>query len=250
MSALRKVLVVDDDPVVTNSFDRVLSRDGYVVVTARNGTEALDKLNTGDYDVVYTDIRMPGMDGIELAERVKARRPWTPVVIITGYGSEANERRAKAAGVKAFLHKPLSLETIETSAEQALEAAPPAETVAARAAPVAPITAPAAVPRPAEPEAERAAWKTIGLVLAAPFIGLAYIVLLPFVGLALLAGLAAHAVLEKVRLRTVGRFVKNLALFAAAPFIGLAYIVMLPFVGFGALVWVAVTEMAKKQRPG
>jgi len=87
MSALHKVLVVDDDPVVAKSFDRVLSHEGYVVVTARNGTEALDKLEQGDYDVVYTDIKMPGMDGLELAERVKARRSWTPVVIITGHGT-------------------------------------------------------------------------------------------------------------------------------------------------------------------
>ncbi|HEX5635221.1 MAG TPA: response regulator, partial [Gemmatimonadales bacterium] len=99
MSALRKVLVVDDDPVVGSSFDRVLSHEGYVVVTASNAAEALGKLEDGEYDVVYTDIRMPGMDGLELAERVKARRSWTPVVIITGYGSEASERRAQAAGV-------------------------------------------------------------------------------------------------------------------------------------------------------
>jgi CheY-like chemotaxis protein len=245
MTALRKVLVVDDDPVVTTSFDRVLSHEGYVVVTARNGTEALDKLNSGEYDVVYTDIRMPGMDGLELAERVKARRSWTPVVIITGYGSEANERRAKAAGVNAFLHKPLSPEMIETSAKEAVESAPPA---VAPAAPAAPMAAPAAAPRPAEPEAATAAWKTIGLLLAGPLLGLAYIVLLPFVGLALLAGLAVRRFLGAGGLRGVARFLKNVALFVAAPFIGLAYIVMLPFVGFGAFVWVAVSGMVKKQR--
>src|SRR5512133_1073795 len=106
MSAVRKVLVVDDDPVVGKSFNRVLSGKGYIVVTAHDGPEALKRLAESEYDVVFTDIRMPGMDGIEVAERVKAKRPWTPVVIVTGYGSTANEERARAAGVSAFLNKP------------------------------------------------------------------------------------------------------------------------------------------------
>jgi CheY-like chemotaxis protein len=96
MTALRKVLVVDDDPVVGKSFNRVLTNKGYVVINAQNAAEALEKLREEEYDVVYTDIKMPGMDGIELAERVKAKRPWTPVVIVTGYGTTANEERARA----------------------------------------------------------------------------------------------------------------------------------------------------------
>ena len=120
MTTLRKVLVVDDDPVVTKSFDRVLSNKGYAVVTARNGEEALQKIAAEDYDVVYTDIRMPGMDGIEVAEHIKGRRPWLPVVIVTGFGTADNEARAKAAGVRALLHKPLSPAMIESSAQDAL----------------------------------------------------------------------------------------------------------------------------------
>ena len=84
MRAIHKVLVVDDDPVVGKSFNRVLSNKGYAVITAANAHEALTKLKEGGFDAVFTDIRMPGMDGLELAERVKARTPWTPVVIITG----------------------------------------------------------------------------------------------------------------------------------------------------------------------
>ncbi len=112
MTAIRKVLVVDDDPVVSKSFDRVLTSKGYAVITAQSGEEAMRKLSEENYDVVYTDIRMPGMSGLEVAEQVKARKPWTPVVIITGYGSDAAESRAKAAGVVSFMHKPLSPEMI------------------------------------------------------------------------------------------------------------------------------------------
>src|SRR3972149_9466441 len=108
MTASRKVLVVDDDPAVRKSIDRVLAGKGYAVITAENGEEALRKLSEEKYDVVYTDIRMPGMSGLDVAEKVKARRPWTPVVIITGYGNDAAEARAKAAGGGGFLHKPLA----------------------------------------------------------------------------------------------------------------------------------------------
>ena len=140
MTALRKVLVVDDDPAVRKSFDRVLSGKGYAVITAENGEEALRKLNEEKYDLVYSDIRMPGMSGLEVAEKVRARRPWTPVVIITGYGTDIAEERAKAAGVSKFLHKPLSPAMIEDSARDvlAVPAAPVAAAVTA-AAPEAPV---------------------------------------------------------------------------------------------------------------
>ena len=126
MSALRKVLVVDDDAVVGKSFNRVLSENkGYVVTTVENAHEALKQMREQSFDVVFTDIKMPGMDGVELAERVKASQPWTPVVIITGYGTAENESRAKAAGVTDFVRKPLSPEMIEESAAHALRDAAP-----------------------------------------------------------------------------------------------------------------------------
>ena len=88
MDALRKVLVVDDDPVVGRSIGRVLTGKGYAVITAANGEEALAKLRDEKYDVVFTDIKMPGMNGLEVAERVKASQPWLPVVIVTGFGTD------------------------------------------------------------------------------------------------------------------------------------------------------------------
>ena len=232
MKALRKVLVVDDDPVVRKSFDRVLSSKGYAVITAANGEEALRKLNEEKYDLVYTDIRMPGMSGLEVAEQVKARRPWTPVVIITGYGTDAAESRAKAAGVSGFLHKPLSPEMIEDSARDALAApAVAAEAVVLAVAAEAPV---------AEAAASESALKNIVLFFAAPFIGLAYIVAFPFVGLGVLAVLAARAAAEKIEVvNTVGLALKHGGLMIAAPVFGLAYIVLFPVIGLGVLAWMA-----------
>lgn len=238
MSALHRILVVDDDPVVGTSFNRVLSQEGYIVVTAQSGTEALSKLDEGDYDVVYTDIRMPGMDGLELAERVKARRSWTPVVIITGHGTEVAEQRAKAAGVTAFLHKPLSPDMIEASAKQAMEAAP----ALAMAAPEAPM-AEAAAPAQAAPSG----WKFAAMLVAGPFVGLAYAVLLPFIGLAMLAGMAGKAFVKAGGHRTVLRFLRNVGLFVAAPFIGLAYILSFPFIAAWMIARYGVRAITGRQ---
>jgi CheY-like chemotaxis protein len=226
MNATRKVLVVDDDPVVRKSFDRVLSGKGYAVITAANGEEALKKLNEEKYDVVYTDIRMPGMSGLEVAEKVKARQPWTPVVIITGYGNDAAEARAKAAGVASFLHKPLSPELIEGSAQDAMTAQV--------------IAVPEFVAE-AEPARETGGilglLKNIALFVAAPFIGLAYIIAFPFVGLGFMAVLAWRAGSKNATATAVAKTLKHAVMIAAAPIFGLAYMILFPFIGLALLLW-------------
>lgn len=230
MTALRKVLVVDDDPVIGKSFDRVLSNKGYAVITAEDGEEALRKLANEDYDVVYADIKMPGISGLEVAERVKAERPWTPVVIVTGYGTEESERRAKAAGVAGFLHKPLSPETIEDSANA----------LAAAATVAAPALAPELPAATEAPPAKGSTLKNVALFFAGPFIGLAYIMALPFVGLGMLAWLAFRAVRGNATARKIGVIAKHCGMAVAAPFIGLAYFALFPFIGLGMLAWLVV----------
>jgi CheY-like chemotaxis protein len=236
MSALPKVLVVDDDPVVGTSYDRVLTKKGYAVITAHNAAEALAQMRRGEVDLLVTDIKMPGMDGIELAETVHARRPWTPVVIITGYGSTADEARAKAAGVTAFIHKPLTPEMIEASADEALR--PAAQPVAAEAPAKVEAVAEAAVEAPA-PAAPESTFRNVALFFAAPFIGLAYAVFLPFVGLGMAAWFGAKALAGSPALRRAGAVVAGVGAFLLAPFIGLAYVVLLPFAGLVTLAWIA-----------
>ena len=240
MSALHKVLVVDDDPVVGKSFDRVLSGKGYAVITAVNAQEALNKLDAEDYDVVFTDIKMPGMSGLEMAEQVKQRRPWLPVVIVTGYGSPDNEARAEAAGVSGFLRKPLSPEMIEGSADKALaeHAATAHGTAAAEA------LQPAAIPAENAAQSIARFVKNVALFLAAPFVGLAYILAFPVVGLGMLVWTAMQAQqkksLEDAHLQNApvkSSILKSTALFIAAPFIGLVYVIVGPIVGLGLLVW-------------
>ena len=238
MNASRKVLVVDDDPAVRKSIDRVLTGKGYAVITAENGEEALRKLNEEKYDLVYTDIRMPGISGLEVAEQVKARKPWTPVVIITGYGTDAAQARAKAAGVSSFVHKPLSPEMIEDSAREAL-AAPAPQVLALPAATEAPQ---------AESAATGSALVNIALFFAAPFIGLAYIIALPFVGLGVFAVLAARAAAKIEAVKTVGVALKTIAMVFAAPVFGLVYVVLFPFIGLATLFWLAGRAVLARTR--
>jgi CheY-like chemotaxis protein len=185
MSALKKILVVDDDPVIGKSFDRVLSGKGYAVINAPTGEAAIEKLATEDYDLVVTDIRMPGMSGLEVAEQVRAKQPWMPVLIVTGYGSDESEARAKAAGVTDFLRKPLSPEMIETSVGAAVAAPPPGH-------------ADAFVPTATMEDEEAAGGagvviKNLAMFFASPFIALAYVVLLPAIGGVMLVKTALEA---------------------------------------------------------
>ncbi len=238
MRANQKILVVDDDPVVGKSFNRVLSNKGYIVIRAQNAQEALTKMQ--DVDLVYTDIKMPGMNGLALAEEMKARRPWTPIVIITGYGTLANEARAKAAGVTAFLHKPLSPEMIEGSAAYALRDPEPA-LIETAAPPVAAVAPAAAVTTEAQPSFVR----TIALLAAAPFIGLAFFVFTPILGLAALAVFGLRRLMQLPATKKVLHFTKNVALFLAAPFIGLLYAMLLPVVGFAVVAGMGYKALNK-----
>ena len=193
MKATRKVLVVDDDPVVGASIDRVLSPKGYAVISAASGQEALDRIANEDYDVVYTDIKMPGMSGLEVARRVKASRPWLPVVIITGYGTGDNELEAREIGTAGFLRKPLAPDVIEGSLYRAIDFGKAAETAPAPAAPEAPQA-------PEEAPVRRGVGgflKNAGLFLASPFIGLAYVLVFPFVGLGMVAYMGFKALTGK-----------------------------------------------------
>jgi CheY-like chemotaxis protein len=175
--------------VVGRSFDRVLSDKGYEVDTALSGEEALKDIEAHDYDVVFTDIRMPGMDGLEVTERIKARCPWTPIVVITGYGTEENEAKASVLGVSGFVRKPLTPEMIESITLKALEK--PVEELAPANEPVATAEA-VAGPLGGWRKASRVA-RNAGLFLAAPFIALGYIIALPAVGFYMFAKLGYEA---------------------------------------------------------
>lgn len=178
----KRVLVVDDDQVVGQSFERVLQGKGYKVDTALSGREAFEKYAGADFDMVFMDLKMPGPDGLEVAQRIKEMNPWLPIVVVTGYGSQEQEEKAKAIGVAEFLHKPLTPSAIEEVAARVTErAAAAAATAHAEPAPV---------------KRESVA-RNVGLFFAAPFIGLAYIVAFPFIAAWMIARYGVRAITGK-----------------------------------------------------
>jgi len=251
MNTKLKVLVIDDDAVVTRSFERVLTDKGYQVVTALSGEEGLSTMNGKDFDVVFTDIKMPGMDGLEVTESIKARCPWTPVVVITGYGTEENESRASVLGANGFVRKPLTPEMIENITLKAVAGAesrmePATLTEAANEPEISTVEEESADAKP------RSIARTIGMLIAAPWIALGYVIALPFIGFYMIAKLglevfAKHYPAKTGALRSVGMFARNVGLFFASPFIALGYVIALPFVGFYMFAKLALEARANRR---
>ena len=82
-----RIMVVDDDPNILEVLQTRLESHGYAVVTASDGRQALDRLSEQSADLVITDLKMPGMDGIELLERLRARSSDVPTIFLTAHGS-------------------------------------------------------------------------------------------------------------------------------------------------------------------
>jgi len=107
-----RILVVDDDPASREMLGRVLTGDGHVVVAAADGREALDQLDRGGADLVVSDIRMPELDGYELADRMRERAPDVPLVLVTAFGDVEGAVQAIRRGAYDYLSKPFDVDAI------------------------------------------------------------------------------------------------------------------------------------------
>lgn len=107
-----RVLVVDDEEVIRLSYRRVLSGDGFCVMTVVDGREALELIEDKKFDVVLLDLRMPGMDGLQVLKAIKERSPESEVVIVTGYPSIDSAKEAVRLGAYDYLAKPVIPETV------------------------------------------------------------------------------------------------------------------------------------------
>ena len=109
----RKILVVDDEPEMTALLSSFLTAKKYTVFTAHTGAEALPLFDKEQPDIVFLDIRMPGMDGLEVLETIRKRSPQARVVMITAFEDAAVRKRARALGAEHFIPKPFSLFDLE-----------------------------------------------------------------------------------------------------------------------------------------
>ena len=125
-SKLRKahVLVVDDEELYRRALERILSRMGLIVSVARDASEALAVVSGQSVDLVLCDVRMPGINGIELVRQLKDLEPDVPCIVITGYGSAEHSVEALRAGAFWYLEKPFDqshLDVVRRLVEQAIE---------------------------------------------------------------------------------------------------------------------------------
>ena len=115
MSNVKKMLIVDDEETLTYSLYQsfIISQRDYEVVTAATGEEAAEKLSDMKFDLVITDIKMPGMDGLELLSLIKSKYPATDVIVMTAYGSEEKKEEALKKGARFYIEKPFEIKEIK-----------------------------------------------------------------------------------------------------------------------------------------
>ena len=106
------ILAVDDEPVVLESFRKILVLEGYSIDTVETAQEALGLVRKRDYDFVFTDLKMPGMDGLDLTKAVKHLRPDIDVVMITGYGTIESAVETMRFGAMDYVEKPFTADEL------------------------------------------------------------------------------------------------------------------------------------------
>jgi signal transduction histidine kinase len=117
-----KILFIDDEEIVLRSCRRIFAGSDYEIDTALSGEEGLNKALSQDYDIVVTDLKMPGIGGMEVLTRLKKERPETTVIIFTGYASVDTAREALKNGAFDYIPKPFTPEEIREVIKNALEA--------------------------------------------------------------------------------------------------------------------------------
>lgn len=120
----RRLLLIDDEKPILDVLSISLASDGYEVITAQSGQEGVDIFERGGIKLVVTDIRMPGMDGIEVLRRIKQRDPEAEVIVITGHGDMESAIAVLREGASDFITKPIREEALSlalTRAERKLE---------------------------------------------------------------------------------------------------------------------------------
>jgi len=115
-----RILCVDDEDIILASFRRILVLDGYSIDTVETGQEALGLLQKHHYDFVFTDLRMPAMDGVEVVKGVKHMRPDIDVVIITGYATVETAVTCMKYGAMDYVQKPFTEEELRSFVAKAL----------------------------------------------------------------------------------------------------------------------------------
>ena len=136
MTTRRTILVIDDDPAMRDSLAFLLDVNGFSVTTHETAADFLDHFGRSNVDCVVSDIRMPGMTGLDLVRKLKANAVACPVILMTGHGDVALAVEAMKAGAIDFIEKPFEDEVLLHAIRDALDSQPakPADDTAKRQA--------------------------------------------------------------------------------------------------------------------
>lgn len=116
------ILVVDDEVQICDIIQKVLSQEGYQILTAFSGEEALKQLKKTPVDLILVDLKMPGMDGLEMLKQARAIQMNLRAVLLTAYGTASSARDAMVLGVYDFLTKPFDNQLLKRVVKEALGA--------------------------------------------------------------------------------------------------------------------------------
>lgn len=197
-----RVMFVDDEEGVRLSWSRYLSARGFDVTTVEDGEGAINRLAKEPVDVVISDLRMPGVNGLQLLEWMHGHTPDTKFVLFTGYGSEEVEKQARALGAFEYLNKPVSPETLSAVITAAIhmnllpelteeKAVAPAQAQALDTELTPALEQTTALPKKRTPKD----YAKIGVgLVSAPLLGLAFVMFLPVIGFGMLFWVLAQAI--------------------------------------------------------
>jgi len=119
MKSSVSILIVDDEEMMRNLLEKILTREGYRIFTAQDGRDALDKMKEHSFDLVISDMKMPRMNGFDLLKAVKADHPQTGVIIMTAYGDTYTVKDALLLGADEYITKPFKSYEISLIVERA-----------------------------------------------------------------------------------------------------------------------------------
>lgn len=115
----KKILIVDDEESIRHLFSAALTHKGYTVYSAESGEKALELLREEPINVMFLDLNLPGINGIELCRKIVKSAPETVAYAVTGYASSYKSSECKKAGFTDYFSKPMPLETLYSAAEDA-----------------------------------------------------------------------------------------------------------------------------------
>ncbi|MDA8408076.1 MAG: response regulator [Deltaproteobacteria bacterium] len=108
-----KIMVLDDEPIVCKRLKPALEKQGYEVDTFTQSSDAMEQIKNVEYDVIITDLKMKGIDGMQLLTEAKQRSPKTEVIVITGFATMETAKESFHKGVFDFIAKPFKLSEIQ-----------------------------------------------------------------------------------------------------------------------------------------